>query len=95
MEPKKQLYYLLEHYFAGEYTTQIFADEFSRIYNLELDYRVLSDFERKLMKELMEVTVHFSPFEEDFHRHPGLLSNERDVKKKATEVYFALLNGMS
>ena len=91
MESKKQLYYLLEHYYKGEYTAETFADEFSRIYNLELDYRTLSEVEEKWMKELVEVTNYFSPFGEDFNNFPKFYSNEQDVKNKATEVYQQLV----
>jgi len=91
VDAKKQLYYLLEHYYKGEYTTETFADEFSRIYNLETDYRLLSDIEYKLMNELSDITERFSPFEADFENYPNVYFSEQDVKNKATEVYQKLV----
>ena len=90
MNAKKQLYYLLEHYFKGDYTTQLFADEFSRVYDQETNYGLLSDAEGKLMKELADITNYFSAYEEDFEKYPNFYSNEQDVKRKATEVYLEL-----
>lgn len=52
MDARKQLLYLLEHYYKGNYTTEIFADEFSRIYDQETDYNLLSKKEHELMREL-------------------------------------------
>ena len=90
MKAKEQLYYLLEHYFKGNYTTETFTDEFSRIYNLETDYRLLSESEHKKFGELAATTNYFSPYEEDLKNCPNLFTSAQDVKRKATEVYLEL-----
>lgn len=89
MNAREQLMYLLEKYYEGKYETEIFAEEFSRIYDLETDYSLLSEKEHDLMKELSIVTGRFSPFEEDLKIHNAYF-NENDVKTKATDVYLQL-----
>ena len=89
MNAKEQLYYLLEHYHIGNYTTDVFADEFSRIYELELDYEALSNREYILMKELSEIAGRFSLPEEDL-AIPSAFFGENDVRKKAEEIYLKL-----
>ena len=89
MDAKEQLYYLLEHYVTGNYTTDVFTDEFSRIYDLEMDYSLLSSTEYKLMRELSAITGRFSPFEGDI-KISNAYFNEEDIKKKAKEVFFKL-----
>ena len=90
MDAREQLIYLLKKYYEGEYETSIFADEFSRIYDLETDYSLLSEQEDQLMGELSEIVGRFSPYEEDL-KIPNAYFNEEDVKKKATDVYFQLV----
>lgn len=90
MDARKQLLYLLENYYKDNYTTDVFADEFSRIYDHETDYALLSKKEHELMRELSIITSRFSPFDEDL-KIPNAYFNEADVRKKATEVYLKLL----
>jgi len=90
MDAREQLLYLLEHYYKGNYTTDDFADEFSRIYDHETDYDLLSGKEHELMRELSIITGRFSSFEEDL-KIPNAYFNENDVRKKATEVYLKLI----
>lgn len=90
MDARKQLLYLLENYYKANYTTDVFADEFSRIYDHETDYDLLSKKEHELMRELSIITGRFSPFDEDL-KIPNAYFNEEDVRKKATEVYLKLL----
>lgn len=89
MDSREQLLYLLKKYYEGEYETLTFADEFSRIYDLETDYSKLSSNEHKLFKALSIVTGRFSPFEEDL-QIPNAYFSEEDVKKEATKVYLQL-----
>lgn len=90
MDARKQLLYLLENYYKGNYTTEVFADEFSRIYDQETDYDLLSNKEHELMRELSTITGRFSPFEEDL-KIPNAYFNEKDVRQKATEVYLEII----
>jgi len=86
MDAKEQLYYLLDQYYKGNYATDVFTDEFNRIFDLEIDYETLSIKEYGLMRELSGVTGRFSKFEEDL-KIQNAYSNEDEVKKKVCEVY--------
>lgn len=89
MEPEKQLIYLLEHYYKGEYTTDIFVDEFYRVYNFEIDDFELSEKESELLSELSVITGRFSSNDEDL-KITNMYFCEKDVKEKATSVYLEL-----
>ena len=91
MDAKKQLYYLLEHYQKGNYTTEDFVNEFNRIYNLELDYSILSKKEQTEFKKLVKSTNYFSLFESDLNLPPGFYCNEEDIRSAAEEVYRNLI----
>jgi len=86
MKPKEQLMYLLEHYNSGDYTVDVFVDEFYRIFNFETDDSDLSPQEISLFSELSLITGRFSSYEEDL-KIPNAYFSETDVKKKATEIY--------
>ncbi|MCL1924771.1 MAG: hypothetical protein FWF50_04220 [Defluviitaleaceae bacterium] len=91
MNSKEQIYYLLKHYYKGEYKTDIFVDEFYRIFSVERDdnlLKLLSEEEYKLLIELSNITDYFSPYEEDFKVYS--YTSEKEVKEKATEVYLKL-----
>lgn len=89
MNDREQLLYLIEEYYKGKYSTEAFTDEFNRIYDLEIDYNLLTNKEHKLMKELSIITGRFSSSEEDLKISNAYFSEE-DVKNKASEVYFQL-----
>lgn len=91
MKPKEQLMYLLEHYYKNDYTTDVFVDEFYRIYNFEVDDSDLTQKELRILSELSTITGRFSPFEDDL-KIPNAYFSENDVRKKATEVYLELSN---
>lgn len=85
MTVKEKLYYLLYHYKDGEYDTNTFCDQFTIIYNTEVDYNTLSETEHKVFRELDRITSRFSPYKEDF-KIPNLYHNEHEVKSKVEEV---------
>jgi len=89
MDAREQLMYLLEKYYMGKYETSTFADEFSRIYDLETDYSQLSNREHELMKGLSIITARFSSNEEDL-KIPNAYFSEKEVKQKATKVFLEL-----
>lgn len=91
MEEKylKKLYQLLEDYLDKKIDTEIFSNDFTLIYDLHVDYDILSAEELKLFGELSEITGRFSPFEEDL-KNFDCYFNETDVEKKAKEVLKAL-----
>jgi hypothetical protein len=85
MNDKEKLYYLVREYYFGNYTTEIFCDEFSIQYNTETNYDNLSEKEHKWFRELSIVTERFSPYEEDL-KLPNVYFNEKQVKEKTKEV---------
>ena len=93
MDTRKQLYYLLEHYLKEEYTTKDFVDEFSRIYDLEVDGKLLSEIECIQLREMTETAHRFSPFVEDLEKTHGFYVDETVVKAKAKDVFEKLMKG--
>ena len=90
MKPKEQLMYLLEHYNSGNYTVDVFVDEFYRIFNFETEDSDLSQLEISLFSELSLIIGRFSSCEEDL-KMPNAYFSETDVKKKAKEIYNSLI----
>lgn len=76
MTQKEQLMYLIKEYHKGNYQTEIFCDEFTRIMCLEKDDS-MSDEERKMFQKADDVFSRFSPFEEDVKT--GFLFDEQKV----------------
>jgi hypothetical protein len=85
MSPKEKVYYLIKEYKKGNYSTNIFCDEITNVYNLELDHESLNEVEKKYLKELISVTSRFSPYIEDL-KIPNVFFNENQVKEKLDEV---------
>ena len=85
MNSKEKLYYLLEKYLKGDYSTKLFSELFSDTYNLETDYDSLSVLEREFFSELSIITGRFSPFEDDLKKY-DCYYNEEQVKEKVKEV---------
>ena len=85
MNPKEKLFYLIREYNIGNYETEIFCDEYTQIFNVELDYDTLSEAEYDLLEGLSEFTARFSPFGEDL-KIPNVYYDEKQVRAKASEV---------
>jgi hypothetical protein len=94
MNPKEKLYFLLVEYLKGNYSTKDFADWFTNIFNLEMDYSLLSKDEYKYFKELEEMTGRFSPYEEDL-KLPNVFFNEQEILEKAKYVYDKLFKNLN
>lgn len=60
MSEKEKLQYLVNGLLSGSYAIETFCDEFTRIYNLELDYDTLTNEENVLLGELAEMAGRFS-----------------------------------
>ncbi|WP_154661560.1 hypothetical protein [Bacillus ndiopicus] len=45
MTPKEQLYYLINEYIEGNYDTAAFCNQFTIIFNIEIDYADLNEIE--------------------------------------------------
>ena len=90
MSPKEKIYYLIREYINGNYETEIFCDEYTQIFNIELDYDTLNEEQYKLLEELSVFTARFSPFEEDL-KIPNVYFSEEQVVTKVKEVYNKLI----
>lgn len=80
---------MLEQLYMNNYRIPDFAEWFSNIYNHEINYDELSDYEHKLFGELVQITDRFSPFEEDLKKYDCYYSADV-VKERAIEVYLKL-----
>ena len=79
MTQKEQLYYLIKEYNNGNYQTDTFCDEFTRILCLEKDGS-LSSTEETIFRKSDEVFARFSPYEEDVKS--GYLFGEDRIQKE-------------
>ena len=85
MKEKEQLWYLINNLIEGKYTINVFCNEFTRIYDLEVDYNKLSDDENLLFSELSSMTSRFSDNKEDL-KIPNMYYSENDILKKEKEI---------
>lgn len=90
MTAKEKLYYLLTEFHKGSYDTNTFCDQFTIIYDTEIEYETLSEVEKDLFNELSVITARYSPYEEDL-KIPNVYYSEQDVKSKVNEVMAKLL----
>ena len=90
MTEKEKIYYLLTEFQKGKYDTNTFCDQFTVIYDTEVDYDSLSTVENELFNELSVITARFSPCEEDL-KIPNVYYSEQEVKSKVEEVLTKLL----
>lgn len=74
MNKKEELYYLLNEVANNNYTMQNFVSEFTRIFELEIDYDDLTDDEYKCFEKISMMSSRFSSIPEDL---------------KLTNVYFS------
>ena len=91
MKHKEQLWYLIEGVLNGAYDVQIFCDEFTRIYDLEIDYDELSQKEKTIYGELSEMAGRFSNTEEKLGG-VNVYFNEKEILDKVKEVKDLLKN---
>ncbi|MCA1057601.1 hypothetical protein LCL96_01555 [Rossellomorea aquimaris] len=92
MNPKEQIYYLLNEYSKGNYDTKTFCDQFTNIFNIEIDYEKLSDLEYRLFNNLSKVTARFSPYDEDLI-FSNVYYNEQDIKREVLSLQEILIKG--
>ena len=89
MTEKEKLYYLVREYSKGNYNTKVFCDEFSNIYNVEIDYAILNEVERQYFSNLCEITDRFSEYEDEL-QIPNMYYSEEDVRKAVERLMEAL-----
>ena len=88
MTEKEQLWYLIDGVLNGSYDIKTFCSEFSRIYDLEVDYEQLSEQENNEFGDLCEMAGRFSYDDEElkipnmYYSKKNILDRVRTVKQK-------------
>lgn len=85
MTEKEQLYYLINGLLYGTYQVKAFCTEFTRIYDLEVDYEELSELENAEFGDLCEMAGRFSDDEEEL-KIPNMFYSEEEILNKAKHV---------
>lgn len=85
MTEKDELWYLIDKLIEGEYQIKIFCDEFTRIYDSEIDYEKLSSQENQLFSELSSMTSRFSDNEKEL-KIPNMYYSEADIFSEIKDI---------
>lgn len=85
MTDKEQLWYLIHGLINGSYDTKTFCSEFSRIYNLETDYKNLAINEYHEFSKLCEMVDRFSDNIQEL-KIPNIYYCENDIKSAVQRV---------
>lgn len=94
MTEKEQLWYLIDGLLNGLYDIKTFCSEFTRIYDLEIDYDLLSEQENIEFGYLCEMAGRFSDDQEElkipnmYYSKENILDKAKDVKQKLTNHMF-------
>lgn len=89
---KKKLYDLIDMYLSGGIDESIFCSAFCSLYDLEIDYRTLTENEHKAFSELGEVVGRFSEFEDDHEKYPNVYYTKKELNTKIQEIQSKLKN---
>ena len=88
MTEKEQLWYLINGVLDGSYDIKTFCLEFTRIYDLEVDYDKLSEQENSEFGDLCGMAGRFSDDEEElkipqmYYSGDQILDKVRNLKRK-------------
>ena len=82
MTEKQQLYYLINGVLDGTYQVKTFCSEFTRVYDLEVDYEQLSELENKEFGEFCEMSARFSDDEKEL-KISNIFFSEKSILNKA------------
>lgn len=85
MTEKEELWYLINGLLEGTYIIKTFCSEFTRIYDLEIDYDVLTDEENKEFGDLCEMAGRFSDDLEEL-KIPNMYFSENEIFNKVKEI---------
>lgn len=85
MTGREKLMYLINGLLEGEYDISVFCDEFSRIFDLEMDYEELTEEEMKELSDLSDMAGRFSDDENDL-KMPCVYFDKTDVIEKAKYI---------
>ena len=88
MTDKEKLWYLINGVLNDTYDIKTFCSEFTRIYDLEVDYEQLSEQENSEFGDLCEMTGRFSDDDDElkmqnmYYSKENILEKARYVKQK-------------
>lgn len=85
MTGKESLWYLMDGLLKGSYKINVFCNEFTRIYDLEVDYDELSIDENYEFSKLSEMTGRFSDDEEEL-KIPKMYYSEAEIRDKVNTI---------
>jgi len=85
MTNKEKIVYLINGVINNSYDIETFCDEFTRIYDLEINYKELTDMERKELHDLCEMASRYSENEYELSI-PNMYCSGTEILKKVTEV---------
>ena len=85
MTEKEQLWYLINGVLNDTYDIKTFCSEFTRIYDLEVDYEQLSEQENSEFGDLCEMAGRFSD-DDDELKIPNMFFPEESILNKAEYV---------
>ena len=73
----------------GSCMTETFCDMFSQVYDLEVDYKQLSEEERAVFRDLSDIASRYSDNDEDL-KIPNVFFDEASIKEKVKEISLKL-----
>lgn len=85
MTGREKLLYLMNGLLEGSYEITIFCDEFSKIFDLEMDYAELNEEEMKELSDLSEMAGRFSDDENDL-KMPCVYFDKTDIIEKVKYI---------
>ena len=85
MTDKEQLLYLIKGLANNTYDITTFCNEFTRIYDLELDYSTLNIKESTIMDGICNLTARFSDDEEDLQL-VNVYVDEKEIRKEVEKA---------
>ena len=86
MKEREQLWKLIYDLTDNKIDIKAFCKDFTRIFDLEIDYDELSEEEEKAFDKLSPITARFSAFEEDFIKYPKVYFSEHDVRAEVKKI---------
>lgn len=91
MTEKEQLWYLINGVLNSAYDIKTFCSEFTRIYDLEVDYEQLSEQENSEFGDLCEMAERFTDNENEL-KIPNMYYSKENILDKARYVKQKLEN---
>ena len=91
MTEKEQLWYLINGVLNDTYDIKTFCSEFTRIYDLEVDYEQLSEQENSEFGDLCEMAGRFLD-DDDQVKNPNMYYSKGKILEKARYVKQKLEN---